>query len=47
VHIAEAGQTNEYRRFAGQGLREESPTAGAAELRTSLVLGLTPAWLPR
>ena len=46
VLMSTAGQMNEYRRFAGQGLHEERPTASAAELRTSLVLSLSPARLP-
>jgi hypothetical protein len=46
VQIATAGQRNQYRRFAGQNLGEERPTESAAELRTSFVLGLSPARLP-
>jgi hypothetical protein len=46
VRIAAAGQMNEYRRFAGQGLSEERPAASAAELRMSLLLSLSPARLP-
>jgi len=46
VRMAAAGQTGEYRRFAGQDLHEERPTAGAAVLRTSFVLSLSPARLP-
>lgn len=46
VRIATAGQTNEYRRFAGQSLREEHPDGSAAGLRTSFVLSLRPARLP-
>jgi hypothetical protein len=46
VRVSTAGQMNEYRRFAGEGLHEERPAASAAELRTSLVLGLSPASLP-
>ena len=33
--------------IAGQSLREESPTAGAAELRVSLALSLRPARIPQ
>jgi mono/diheme cytochrome c family protein len=47
VRIAAAGNINEYRRFAGQSLREEHPTASAVELRTSLAIGLNPARLPQ
>jgi len=46
VQIATTGEVNVYRRFAGQGLNEERPTASAAEVRTSLVLNLSPARLP-
>ncbi len=46
VRIAGAGEPNEYRRFAGQGLHEERPEAGVAELRSSVILSLTPARLP-
>ena len=46
VLVSAAGQTNKYRRFAGQGLQEQLPTASAAEMRTSLMLGLGPARLP-
>jgi hypothetical protein len=46
VRIGTAGQVNEYRRFAGQSLNEERPTASAAALRTSLMLSLCPARLP-
>jgi len=46
VSIATEGQKNEYRRFAGQSLLEERPAAGAAELRMSFMLSLSPAWLP-
>ena len=42
VSIATAGQKNEYRRFAGQSLREERPAASAAELRMSFVLSRSP-----
>jgi hypothetical protein len=40
VRISTARRTSEYRRIAGQGLRQEHLTASAVELRTSLVLGL-------
>ena len=46
VQIATTGEVNVYRRFAGQGLNEERPPASAAEVRTSLVLSLSPARLP-
>ena len=47
VRIAKAGETDEYRRFAGQSLGEERPTARDAGLRTSLAISLSPARLPR
>ena len=47
VRFAPAGQGNEYRRFAGQGLQEESASPGAADLRTALMLGLSPVRMPR
>jgi hypothetical protein len=46
VQLAAASQTGGYRRFAGAGLAEDRPAAGAAAQRTSFVLGLTPARLP-
>jgi hypothetical protein len=46
VEIAAAGQKNNYRRFAGTGLMEDSGAASAAPQRTSFVLGLAPASLP-
>lgn len=36
------GQATEYRRFTGEGLREDT----TVEPRSSFLLGLTPAWLP-
>jgi hypothetical protein len=46
VRLGTAGQTNEYRRFAGESLREERTEASAAKLRVSFVLNLSPARLP-
>jgi Haem-binding domain/Cytochrome P460 len=46
VEVAGAGQTSNYRRFAGPGLIEDSGAASAAPQRTSFVLGLAPATLP-
>jgi hypothetical protein len=46
VQVSAAGQTNSYRRFAGTGLTEDSPSASAAAERTSFVLSLTSARLP-
>jgi hypothetical protein len=46
VQVAALGQTNSYRRFAGQGLTEDHPAATDAAQRTSFVVGLAPAWLP-
>ena len=46
VEVAGAGQTSNYRRFAGPELIEDSSAASAAPQRTSFVLGLAPATLP-
>jgi hypothetical protein len=46
VQVAATGQTNSYRRFAGEELVEEHPAASVAAQRTSFMLGLTPARLP-
>jgi mono/diheme cytochrome c family protein len=46
VQVAAKGQTSSYRRFAGAGLMEGHPAAGAAAQRTSFVLGLAAARLP-
>jgi hypothetical protein len=46
VQVASTGQTNSYRRFAGEELVEEHPAASVAAQRTSFMLGLTPARLP-
>jgi len=46
VEVAGAGQSSNYRRFAGPGLIEDSSAAGAAPQRTSFVFGLAPATLP-
>jgi hypothetical protein len=46
VQVAAAGQTSNYRRFAGTGLIEDNGAAGAAAQRTSFMLGLAPASLP-
>jgi hypothetical protein len=46
VQVAAAGQTSNYRRFAGPGLIEDHGTTSTAPQRTSFVLGLAPASLP-
>jgi hypothetical protein len=46
VQVAATAQTIGYRRFAGNELLEDHPAASVAALRTSFILGLTPARLP-
>lgn len=46
VQVASAGQTNSYRRFAGNGLTEDHQPASVAVARTNFVLDLTPARMP-
>ena len=46
VQVPATGQTISYQRFAGNELVEEHPSASIAALRTSFMLGLTPARLP-
>jgi len=46
VQVAAAQTTNNYRRFAGNGLMEERPATDVAALRTKFMLGLTPVRLP-
>jgi hypothetical protein len=46
VQLAAPGGTSSYRRFAGPGLLEDSPSASTAAERTTFILGLPPARLP-
>jgi hypothetical protein len=46
VLVAATGGTSTYRRFAGRGLLEDSPSASTAAQRTTFILGLPPARLP-
>lgn len=46
VQVAAEGQTNEYRRFDGNGVTETHPTAEEIAKRMNFILGLAPAPLP-
>ncbi|MGA2728916.1 MAG: hypothetical protein ABSE96_13975 [Terracidiphilus sp.] len=46
IQLAASPNATRYRRFAGAGMIEDSPTSATAAQRTSFILSLSPAQLP-